>query len=331
MPPCGTKARPKYKAAAQKSGRSRPELGAIGVLDSASPASTSSLSVISTTPALSEDGHQSPAVGAKRVSGQAFPNGEIDEEGHLPAKRLKVKLRLGSQSRVAFGRQEMPTQDGSSDVPQIAMHDAEASRAAQTNSRSASAVLKEESATIEGGSDIAQLQNAQSVASSGGPVPAMASTTPGPLSPPVASPLVSQPVPTTSHHPYGLRSTDDVEICVKHLVQMIRTTADDIVEALGLKNKHISFVPSPDRELELLYSRVLGKDGESWRVQAAQLELQGMKLQHVLSACIGAAVYEEVFLKKVPWTTSRDIMLKPEMQARLASFNELLSGLGAGE
>lgn len=331
MPPCGTKARPKYKAAAQKSRRSRPELGAIGVLDPASPASTSSLSIISTTPALSEDGHQSPAVGAKRVSGQAFPNGEIDEEGHLPAKRLKVKLRLGSQSRVAFGRQEMPTQDGSSDVPQIAMLDAEASRAAQTNSRSASAVLKEESATIEDGSDIAQLQNAQSVASSGGPVPAMASTTPGPLSPPVASPLVSQSVPTTSHHPYGLRSTDDVEKCVKSLVQLIRIAADDIVEALSLKNKHISFVPSPDRELELLYSRVLGKDGESWRVQAAQLELQGMKLQHVLSACIGAAVYEEVFLKKVPWTTSRDIMLKPEMQARLASFNELLSGLGAGE
>ncbi|KAI5359987.1 hypothetical protein Slin15195_G118490 [Septoria linicola] len=134
---------------------------------------------------------------------------------------------------------------------------------------------------------------------------------------------------TKPQYPDKLRGVDDVESRIDGILQLMKNTVNEIVEVLEIDNAKVQFVPDPKPDLELLYKRTMCRDGESWKVKASQLGLRGIRMQDMLMACIGAAIHEEIFCKKVPWKTSREILQEPEMRGRLKSLSQLIPSLEA--
>lgn len=130
-------------------------------------------------------------------------------------------------------------------------------------------------------------------------------------------------------YPEHLRYAQNIGVQVELLVSRIRNAATTISEEIKASNTRARFLGTPGAELEGLYTRILTTDGGNWKEGAVPVLAAGSRIEHLLSACIGAALFDEVFTKPVPWQTPQDI--SHELRDAIPIADALLKWLRAGK
>ncbi|KAM3420501.1 hypothetical protein BST61_g3769 [Cercospora zeina] len=117
----------------------------------------------------------------------------------------------------------------------------------------------------------------------------------------------SGPQKMMTGYPEGLAQVD-ARKDVDRLVWRIRNANSELLESVGLKDEKASMPNSPNPDLTALYTRILRRGFYPWKEQAIQLMNEGFDLDYWLNACAGAAVYDQVLIKPVPWKTPQQYL-----------------------
>ncbi|KAM3420511.1 hypothetical protein BST61_g3778 [Cercospora zeina] len=109
-------------------------------------------------------------------------------------------------------------------------------------------------------------------------------------------------------YPFGLRSIEDVELQVASMVSTMRTVASIVNESIGLADAPRSLMRDPDQSTGRLYRRMFAADDASWSDNANRFLSEGENTAEVLfCGLVGAALFDRVWSKPVPWQTAQDL------------------------
>ena len=134
---------------------------------------------------------------------------------------------------------------------------------------------------------------------------------------------------STSKYPEDLRLSNQVDGQAETLVHRIRDVSYAIVKGTSLETSStVTLTAFPDSRLQDLYARVLSRDGTPWKGYI-MLPCADTTAEHLISACIGAALYDEVFSKPVPWETPQEMLHK--WHDAIPVGDHLLRSIGAGK
>ncbi|GIZ43406.1 hypothetical protein CKM354_000663400 [Cercospora kikuchii] len=127
-------------------------------------------------------------------------------------------------------------------------------------------------------------------------------------------------------YPEGLQQVD-AKKDVDTIIWRIRNANAELLEQTGIRDAKASMSHSPNPDLAALYARVLPRPNiGSWKDRAMRLMNDGLDLDYWLNACAGAAIYEEVLTKPVPWRTPQQLL--GDMKHAKWYFERLIRALG---
>ncbi|PPJ50108.1 hypothetical protein CBER1_04834 [Cercospora berteroae] len=114
---------------------------------------------------------------------------------------------------------------------------------------------------------------------------------------------------------------------VDTIIWRIRNANAELLEQTGIRDAKASMSHSPNPDLAALYAQVLPRPNiGSWKDRAMRLMNDGLDLDYWLNACAGAAIYEEVLTKPVPWRTPQQLL--GDMKHSKWYFERLIRALG---
>ncbi|PIA93736.1 hypothetical protein CB0940_04605 [Cercospora beticola] len=124
-------------------------------------------------------------------------------------------------------------------------------------------------------------------------------------------------------YPAGLNRVEGIREEIQSIVMSIESATHYFLKTSGMGDMNPSIPMNPCEDLAKLYKRIFCQpSGSWWKIEAARVLSTNITMDEWLSACVGAMIHEQVFLKPVPWRSPKQLL--DDMKHARPYFERLL-------